>query len=275
MGERSRDAGSGADSGSMAELLAVATGARPDADTELINRAYAVAAGIHAGQRRKSGDPYITHPVAVATILAKAGADDATLCAALVHDTPERPGYRPDKLRQELGASIADVVATVADLDAGLVVGQPGGMPGGSGVSALPDARVLMIKLADRLHNMRTAAPLPRATQVSKSKDTLEVFVPLADTLNLKAISTELRDLATQTLSLYAGGRATPTARLLATASALLPAATRARWRDEWTGELAILPTRRQRTVFALRTLAGIPRLAATLRRPRRPHNSP
>ena len=96
------------------------------------------------------------------------------------------------------------------------------------------------------------------------------MLVPLAASLGLDAIGTELQQLATQTLS-HAPGPAAPAARVLATASALLPASTRSRWRDEWAGELAALPTRRHRIVFTLRTLAGMPRLAVTLRRPRQP----
>ncbi len=272
-GERPDKASAGAGSVLLGPLLAAVARARPDADTQLIGRAYDVAGAAHAGQRRKSGDPYLTHPVAVATILAEAGADDLTLCAALLHDATRTPGYSDTALLRDFGPGIAELVTAVASPEAGDAVGQAGSGPHGSTAGPASDARAQMIKLADRLHNLRTAAPLPAATRVTKSKHTLEVLVPLAAGLGLNAIGAELRDLATQTLSPQ--NRATPTARLLATASALLPAATRARWRDEWAGELSALPTRRQRTLFALRTFAGIPRLAVTLRRSQRTHDDP
>ena len=254
--ERPVHATAGAASALLTPLLTVVARARPDADTALISRAYAVAATVHADQWRKSGDPYITHPVAVAAILAETGADDQTVCAGLLHDAASARGYSHEALLGDFGARIAGLASGVADPETGEVSG---------------DARVVMIKLADRLHNLRTAAPLPQATRAAKSRDTLDVLVPLAASLGLDAIGAELQELATQTLS-HAPGRAAPTARVLATASALLPARTRSRWRDEWAGELAALPTRRRRIVFTLRTLAGIPRLAVTLRRPRQPH---
>src|SRR5262245_47883398 len=231
----------------LAELLKVVVATRPGADAGLISRAYHVAARVHAGQMRKSGDPYVTHPVAVAAILAETSADDQTLCAALLHDTLDCPGYSLAALDEEFGASVA-----------GLVTG------------ATADSRAVMIKLADRLHNMRTAAPLPFTTRLSKSADSLEVLVPLAGSLGLHAIRAELEDLAVKTLASYGPDSAFLSRRLLTAAAALLPRAARSRWRDEWVGELSALPTRRQQAVFAARTLAGIPRLAATLRRSRR-----
>ena len=240
----------------LAGLLAAAARGHAGGDAELISRAYHVAAVVHAGQVRKSGDPYITHPVAVAAILAEAGADDQTLCAALLHDALEGTGYSPGALFREFGADIAGLVTAVAALD------------DGSAASAISDSRALMIKLADRLHNMRTAAPLPLATQLSKSRETLQVLVPLAGQLGLDAIGAELEELAAGTLSRYGLATASSATRLLAVAAALLPRAARTRWRDEWAGELSALPTRGQRAAFAARTLAGVPRLAATLRRP-------
>jgi hypothetical protein len=268
--QASSDPGSSAGDGLLAGLLTVVAGGRPGADARLISRAYHVAAGVHAGQMRKSGDPYITHPVAVAAILAQAGADDQTLCAALLHDTLESPGYTDISLRGEFGTEVAELVTGVVDLDAGSSIRMPEGPVGMSMAEAFPDSRVVMIKLADRLHNLRTAAPLTPATRLSKSRDTLEVLVPLAAELGLDAIRAELEDLAAGMVSRHGTGRASASGRLLAAAAALLPATARSRWRDEWAGELSALPTSRQRGVFAARTLVGLPRLAATLRRPRR-----
>jgi len=253
----------------LADLLAAVAGTRPGADPGLIGRAYHVAAAAHAGQVRKSGDPYITHPVAVAAILAKLGADDQTLCAALLHDVLDGRGYGLAELRQEFGAEIAGLVTGVAAMDSGEGDREPGGPAAGSDAALSADSRVLMIKLADRLHNMRTVQWLPHGTQVSKSRDTLEVMVPLAARLGLDTVKTELQDLAGGTLSRRGPNSASRAGRLLAVAAALLPPAARSRWRDEWAGELSALPTSRERAIFAARTLAGIPRLAVTLRRPR------
>lgn len=225
---------------------------------------------MHAGQARKSGAPYLTHPVAVAAILAEATADDQTLCAALLHDTLEGTGYGLAALRGEFGDGVAELVTGAAALDDSIDSRKPRGPVGSGEARATPDPRVVMIKLADRLHNMRTIAPLPPATQLSKSRDTLRVLLPLAAGLGLDAITAELEKLAASTLSRHAPDAASASGRLLAAASALLPAATRSRWREEWVGELSALPTRHQRAVFAARTLAGIPRLASTLRRARR-----
>jgi (p)ppGpp synthase/HD superfamily hydrolase len=254
----------------LARLLAVVAAARPDADAALISRAYDVAAGVHAGQIRKSGDPYIIHPVGVAAILAQAGADDQILCAALLHDTLEVPGHTLDRLRSEFGAGVADLVAGAAglDMDSGSSTQMPGSPASTSAADAIPNSGMLMIKLADRLHNLRTAAPLPLATRLGMSRDTLEVLVPLAARLGLNDIRAELEDLAAGIVSRYGTGRVPVSGRLLAAAAGLLPASARSRWRDEWAGELSALPAWRQRAAFAAKTLAGVPRMAATLRRP-------
>ena len=266
----SPEAGNSPDGDLLVGLLAVVGGTRPDADVGLIGRAYDFAARAHAGQSRKTGDPYISHPVAVAAILVQAGADDQTLCAGLLHDTPQGGSYSLAALRGEFGADVTRLVTGVAALDDGFGTGQPGSRADGPATEPTPDLRVSMIKLADRLHNLRTAGPLPPATQLSKSRETLEVLVPLAASLGLDAIRTELAELAARMISGHAASRASPSGRLLAAAAALLPRTARSRWRDEWAGELAALPTRRGRAVFTARTLAGIPRLRVTLRRPPR-----
>jgi (p)ppGpp synthase/HD superfamily hydrolase len=254
----------------LADLLAAVTSIRPGAESELIGRAYHVADVAHAGQVRKSGDPYITHPLAVAAILARAGADDQTLCAALLHDAVDA-GYSLAALRREFGSDIAGLVAGVTALDARAGDGAERGPANRSETGLSADSRVLLIKLADRLHNMRTAQWLPPATQVSKSRDTLEVLVPLAASLGLDAIKAELEELAAGTLNRHGPDLVSRSSRLLATSAALLPPAARSRWRDEWTGELSTLQTSRERAAFVARTLAGIPRLALIIRRQRRP----
>jgi hypothetical protein len=257
----------GASSDMLPGLLKIVTATRPGADAGLISRAYHVAARVHAGQVRKSGDPYITHPVAVAAIPAETGADDQTLCAALLHDTLECAGYSLTALDEEFGAEVAGLVTAAAGLDA---AGLDAADMDAAGTKRTADSRAVMIKLADRLHNLRTAAPLPFATRLTKSAETLEVLVPLAGTLGLHAIRAELEGLAAKTLISHGPDSAFLSRRLLAAAAALLPRAARSRWRDEWAGELSALPTRRQQAAFAARTLAGIPRLATTLHRSRR-----
>ena len=255
----------------VAGLLRVVAQARPGVDAGLIRHAYEVAARWHQGQLRKSGEPYITHPLAVATIVAEIGADDQTLCAALLHDTLEGTSYTLAALRAEFGPEIAGLVAGAIDADT--MTGQetaltPTGPAGPAPVSS--DARILVIKLADRLHNMRTLRHLPAAAQAQKSRQTLEILVPIARRLHLDAIKSELEDLAADTLNRHGPSTATASSRLLAAAAALLPAATRARWCEEWLGELSVLPTRRARVSFAAQTLLGVGRLAATLHRPGR-----
>ena len=262
--------GPGADD-PVAGLLRVVAQARPGADAGLIRRGYEVAARWHQGQLRKSGEPYITHPLAVATIVAEIGADDQTLCAALLHDTLEGTSYTLAALRAEFGPEIAGLVAGAMDADA--VTGQetapaPAGPAGPAPVSS--DARILVIKLADRLHNMRTVRHLPAAAQAQKSRQTLEILVPIARRLHLDTIRSELENLAADTLNRHGPSTATASSRLLAAAAALLPAATRARWCEEWLGELSVLPTRRARVSFAAQTLLGVGRLAAALHRPAR-----
>jgi len=253
-----------------AGLRAALAASRPDADTGLIRRAYNLAAYLHRDQKRKSGDPYITHPVAVATALAEVGADDQTLCAALLHDTLEGTGWTTAGLRSAFGAEIAGLVTGLAALDA-----EHGETPRSCtdpfrAAGATEDARVVMIKLADRLHNLRTLRHLPQATQIAKSRQTLEVLVPLAGRVGMEGIRAELQALATGVLKRYEPRAARASGRLLAGTAVLLPRSVRSRWREEWLGELCTLPTRRERAAFAVQTVLGTARLAATLHRPDR-----
>jgi GTP diphosphokinase / guanosine-3',5'-bis(diphosphate) 3'-diphosphatase len=265
----SSPAGAAAGGDPLAGLLHILAGTRPGADVELIRRAYEIAAYWHQGQERKSGDPYITHPLAVASILAETGADDHSLCAALLHDTVEGTSYTLAALGAGFGTEIASLVAGAMALDAVAGVETvPDGADSAMAAAGSGDTRVLMIKLADRLHNMRTLRHLPRAAQVQKSRQTLEVLVPLARRLRLDTIRAELENLASGTLKRYGLPRATASGRVLAATTALLPAAARARWREEWLGELSVLPTRRERVTFAAQTLRGIARLTVTLHRP-------
>ncbi|WP_344862538.1 bifunctional (p)ppGpp synthetase/guanosine-3',5'-bis(diphosphate) 3'-pyrophosphohydrolase [Planomonospora alba] len=169
----------------------------PKADLRLIERAYDVAAYHHRDQKRKSGDPYITHPLAVATILAELGTDDETLCAALLHDTVEDTAYSLDELRADFGENIALLVDGVTKLDKVKFGDAAQAETVRKMVVAMSrDIRVLVIKLADRLHNMRTMRYLPEHKRQQKSRETLEIFAPLAHRLGMNTIKWELEDLA-------------------------------------------------------------------------------
>jgi hypothetical protein len=129
------------------------------------------------------------------------------------------------------------------------------------------DRRALLIKVADRLHNMRTVRHIPRATQLQKSRQTLEVMVPLARTLRVGAIGSELESLASATLRRPGRRPGSASGHLLSALAAMLPASARPRWRQEWLAELHRLATRRERLGFVLQIARGFGRLAVTLYR--------
>ncbi len=182
-------------------LIKTVRATHPKADVRLIERAYDVAAHWHRDQKRKSGDPYITHPLAVTTILAELGMNHETLCAALLHDTIEDTPYTLAQLRSEFGPDIAALVDGVTKLDKVKYGEAAEAETVRKMVVAMSrDIRVLVIKLADRLHNMRTLKYLARAKQERKSRETLEIFAPLAHRLGMNTIKWELEDLAFATL---------------------------------------------------------------------------
>ena len=169
----------------------------PKADIRPIERAYEYAARLHKGQDRKSGDPYITHPLAVTTILAELGMNTETLCAALLHDTIEDTDYTLEEMRRDFGDDIAALVDGVTKLDKVKYGDAAQAETVRKMVVAMSrDIRVLVIKLADRLHNMRTLRYLPRHKQEQKSREVLEIFAPLAHRLGMNTLKWELEDLA-------------------------------------------------------------------------------
>jgi GTP pyrophosphokinase len=173
----------------------------PRSDTAIITKAYETARLLHADQRRRSGEPYITHPLAVATILADLGMTSATLAAALLHDTVEDTTYRLSSLEADFGPEIAALVDGVTKLDK-VKYGQFSAAETVRKmiVAMARDIRVLVIKLADRLHNMRTIRWLPPAKQQQKARETLEIYAPLAHRLGMNTIKWELEDLSFATL---------------------------------------------------------------------------
>src|SRR5690348_2600756 len=171
------------------------------ADLALLERAYVLAERLHEGQMRKSGDPYITHPLAVTTILAELGMTEATLVAALLHDTVEDTPYTLEELRRDFGDEVAVMVDGVTKLDKV----QYGDSAQAETIRKMivamsKDIRVLVIKLADRLHNMRTLRYVPVKSQERKSRETLEIYAPLAHRLGMNTLKWELEDLAFATM---------------------------------------------------------------------------
>ncbi|WP_374118774.1 RelA/SpoT family protein [Allokutzneria sp. A3M-2-11 16] len=178
-------------------LAAVHRELHPKADLALLQRAYDVAEEKHRHQRRKSGDPYITHPLAVSTILAELGMDTTTLVAALLHDTVEDTDYSLEQLREDFGDVVAHLVDGVTKLDKVKLGAAAEAETIRKMVIAMArDPRVLVIKLSDRLHNMRTMRFLPPEKQARKARETLEVLSPLAHRLGMATVKWELEDLA-------------------------------------------------------------------------------
>lgn len=182
-------------------LFSVVRANHPKTDLDILDRAYHTAEHYHRGQLRKSGEPYITHPLAVATILAELGMTESTLCAALLHDTVEDTSYTIEQLRADFGDEVALLVDGVTKLDK-LTYGESAKAETIRKlvVATARDVRVLVIKLGDRLHNMRTLTYLRPDKQMRIARDTLEIFAPLAHRLGMNAIKWELEDLSFATL---------------------------------------------------------------------------
>jgi guanosine-3',5'-bis(diphosphate) 3'-pyrophosphohydrolase len=173
----------------------------PKAELGLVERAYRKAERLHNGQMRKSGDAFITHPLAVTTILAELGMTEATLCAALLHDTVEDTDYTLGQLTRDFGEEIALLVDGCTKLDKVKYGESAKSETIRKMVVAMSrDIRVLVIKLADRLHNMRTLHYLRPDKQSRIAGETLEIFAPLAHRLGMNTIKWELEDLSFGTL---------------------------------------------------------------------------
>ncbi|MBC3185452.1 bifunctional (p)ppGpp synthetase/guanosine-3',5'-bis(diphosphate) 3'-pyrophosphohydrolase [Corynebacterium sp. zg-331] len=178
-------------------LLSIHRQFHPKADGELLDRAYATAERLHEGVYRKSGEPYITHPLAVATIAAEIGMDTTTLAASLLHDTVEDTDYSLADLTADFGEEVARLVDGVTKLDkVALGAAAEAETIRKMIVAMSQDPRVLVIKVADRLHNMRTMRFLPPEKQAKKAKQTLDVIAPLAHRLGMASVKWELEDLS-------------------------------------------------------------------------------
>ena len=187
----------------MAPVLASFEASNPGASTELIVRAARSAASAHSGQMRQSGEPYIIHPVAVAGIVADLGLDEVTVAGALLHDAAEDTHMTEGEISELFGVQIGAVVDGVTKLDRlafDSKEAQQAATIRKMLIAMASDWRVLIIKLADRLHNMRTLAVMPEHKQRRTAQETLDVYAPLAHRLGVQQVKWQLEDLAFATL---------------------------------------------------------------------------
>jgi GTP diphosphokinase / guanosine-3',5'-bis(diphosphate) 3'-diphosphatase len=191
----------------LADLFAVveehAAEAAEEIDRRQVEEAFVFACDRHADQRRASGENFIIHPVGVAKICAGMRLDTATLCAALLHDTVEDTSASLDEVREDFSEEVCHLVDGVTKLSGVTFQSRDDRQAENYRkmmVAMAQDIRVILIKLADRLHNMRTIGAMPKPKQQEKAKETLEIFAPLAHRLGIHAIKWELEDLAFATL---------------------------------------------------------------------------
>src|ERR687896_795331 len=181
------------------ELIAEVGAYYPDVDRDLLRHAFTVAEQAHEGQTRRSGEEFIHHPLGVARVCAQLHLDEQTIAAALLHDVVEDTGADLDEVRGAFGDEIAQLVEGVTKLTR--ISFQSREQAEAENyrkmiVAMAQDVRVILIKLADRLHNMRTIEYQGKQTQVRKAKETLEVYAPLAHRLGIHALKWELEDLS-------------------------------------------------------------------------------
>jgi len=187
----------------LAELLEKVAGYNPSFDRDLVARAFKVAEEQHSGQLRASGEPYLNHPVGTALICAELRLDTATIIAALLHDVVEDTGMSIDAVRKGFGEEVAllvDGVTKLSQLAFTTAEEEQAENIRKMVIAMAKDIRVILIKLADRLHNMRTLSYLGKDKQIQKAKETLEIYAPLAHRLGIESIRWELEDLAFATL---------------------------------------------------------------------------
>ena len=168
-------------------------------DIKLIKRAYEYAKSKHGEQLRKSGEPYIIHPVQVAYTLSELGLDDSTICAALLHDIAEDTDITIQILEKEFSSEIAQLVDGVTKLDKIKYTSAEEEQVENYRKMFLAmgkDIRVILIKLADRLHNMRTLKYLSKERQIANAKETMDLYAPLANRLGMYSLKWELEDLS-------------------------------------------------------------------------------
>src|SRR5918992_3008514 len=185
------------------ELMREVAAYNPEADRDLLERAFLYGSRAHEGQQRRSGEDFILHPLGVARILGELGADDLTLAASLIHDVVEDTGATIEEVRSEFGDEVGRLVEGVTKLTRIQFQSREHAQAENYRkmiVAMAQDRRVILIKLADRLHNMRTIEYLGKQKQLQKARETLEVYAPLAHRLGIHTIKWELEDLAFETL---------------------------------------------------------------------------
>src|SRR2546421_1995028 len=187
----------------VAPLIAAYRDRHRKADTAMIEQAFEVARVAHADQVRRSGEPYIAHPLGVAMILADLGLDDVTIAAALLHDAVEDTTVTDEDLQEQFGPDVAAIVDGVTKLDRlqfDSREAQQAATMRKMLVAMAKDIRVLLIKLADRLHNMRTIAAMPEPNQLRTAQETIDIYAPLAHRLGIGEMKWQLEDLAFATM---------------------------------------------------------------------------
>ncbi|HPL18476.1 MAG TPA: HD domain-containing protein [Spirochaetota bacterium] len=187
---RSRDIGT---------LLKMIKNSNPDIDLAVIQKAYLFANVAHEGQQRLSGEPYIVHPLEVGIILAGFKLDTDTIAAALLHDTVEDTGTTLDMIEKAFGEEVArlvDGVTKISSIKSRTKATAQAATLRKMLIATVKDIRVIIIKLADKLHNMRTIMFQPPETQTRVAKEALDIYAPLARRLGMSKISSELEDLA-------------------------------------------------------------------------------
>ena len=184
---------------SFDKLADMARAANPQSNTDLLRRAYDFSVAEHAGQTRRSGEPYATHPLEVASLVAEMRLDDVAIAAGLLHDVVEDTLTSIDRVQAVFGPEVAHVVEGVTKIST---------IPFSSSeerqaenfrkmlLAMVDDVRVILVKLADRLHNMRTLAHLPEERRLKIAQETLDIYAPIAHRLGMKKVKNELEDLA-------------------------------------------------------------------------------
>ncbi|MGZ4348587.1 MAG: RelA/SpoT family protein [Gaiellaceae bacterium] len=187
----------------LEELLADVEAYKPDVDRDLIRRAFLFAEKAHEGQKRRSGQDFIYHPFGAAKIVAELRLDESTIAACLLHDVVEDTGVSIEEIKSEFGDEVAQLVEGVTKLTRIQFRSREHAEAENYRkmiVAMAEDVRVILIKLADRMHNMRTIEYLGKQKQVQKAREALEIYAPLAHRLGIHAVKWELEDLAFQTL---------------------------------------------------------------------------
>lgn len=191
------------DAGVVEPLLKRFQGEENKERANLIVKAYAAAAEAHEGQRRRSGEPYITHPLAVAKVVASLGLDHQSIAAALLHDAVEDTAVTLEKIERDFGTEVANIVDGVTKLDRinfDSKEAQQSATFRKMIVAMAQDLRVLIVKLCDRLHNLRTIAPLPEEKRYRIAHESLELYAPLANRLGMQYVKQQIEDLSFATI---------------------------------------------------------------------------